>query len=547
MTWYSRALGIVGVAGLVWVGSACGGSPKRGAPSALGRAPIGTVADTGFRPTQNGLPFQNYGQALSDGATPLNMTASDMQEMFGQSVCADAQSRKCDLIPEAQAWLDETNAAMAGGHCYGFSVLAELLWLQRVQPSTFGAPGTTALQIANNASLQRQIAYDWALQTLDSVQSKRLTGTPNQVLDDLISVLKPNPTQTYTLTFWKSDFTGGHAVTPYAVENKGRGMFDVLIYDNNWPGQTRSIAFDSNTDSWTYNAAINPDEPDSMYRGDAKTKTISLSPTSPGLGTQQCPFCGTVPTKSTTGGPANSEEIYLDASDTNHANLVIVDDAGHRIGYINGKFVNEIPGAHVDELVSNEDWTDKVPPDYFVPADKRYTITIDGSSLTAKDTESLGIIGPSYDLSVKSIPMNPGDQDKLVIRPDATQLSYTTSRPESPAIDVGVSDTSADYAFEIGGVSDRPGTTLNIALPAEGGSLRVQTVGPDTGSTVSFGMRRETEQGVQTFQHKSISLAGGDSADFEFGSWKGTGQDIPVITTHSGQQTTQLLTNQATA
>jgi hypothetical protein len=547
MSWYWRAIGVVGAAALVVTGSACGGSSKGGAHSTPSSVPIGTVADSGFRPNQNGLPFQNYGGTLANGAIPLNMTASDVQEMFGDAVCADAQSRKCDLIPEAQAWLDETNQAMAGGHCYGFSVLAELLWLQQVKPTTFGAQGATSLQIANNASLQRQIAYDWTLQTLESVQSKRVTGTPNQVLNDLISALKPNPTQTYTMTFWKSDFTGGHAVTPYAVDNKGGGIFDVLIYDNNWPGQSRAVVFNTNTDTWSYNAAINPDQPDSLYEGNAQTKTISLSPTSPGLGTQKCPFCGTVPAQPASGGPANTEEIYLDGSDTNHANLIIVDDAGHRLGYVNGTFVNEIPGASIDELVSNEDWTNKVLPDYFVPADNKYTITIDGSVLTAKDTETLGIIGPSYDLSVKNIAVNPGDKDSLVIEPDAVHVSYTSSRPESPTIDIGVSDISADYGFEISGVSDRPGSTLNISLPPEGTSLRVQTVGAGTTSTVGFGMRQETERGVQVFQHKAISLPAGDAAEFQFGSWTGAGQDIPVITTHGGTQTTQLLSNQVSA
>ncbi len=76
----------------------------------------------------NGLPFQNYGNELSDGGAPTNLTAADVQKMFGDGVCADAQLRRCDLIPEAQAWLNDTNQAMAGGHCYGFSVLAELLW-----------------------------------------------------------------------------------------------------------------------------------------------------------------------------------------------------------------------------------------------------------------------------------------------------------------------------------------------------------------------------------------------------------------------------------
>jgi hypothetical protein len=199
--------------------------------------------------------------------------------------------RKCDLIPEAQAWLDSTNQAMAGGHCYGFSVAAELLWQRKLNINTLGAAVTTGLDIGNNQSLQRLIAYDWALQLLESVQSRRITGSPNQILDKLGKVLTPNPSETYTIAFWKQDGTGGHAVTPFAVENKGGGKINVLIYDNNWPGQTRAISFDTKANTWTYDAAINPNQPDEIYEGDAKTKTISLFPTSPGLGTQPCPFC----------------------------------------------------------------------------------------------------------------------------------------------------------------------------------------------------------------------------------------------------------------
>src|SRR5262249_54391847 len=206
-----RAIGVLSasLALLVAALAACSSS----SPS----TPIGTVADTGFRPPQNGFSFQNYGNSLSNGAAPTNLTAADVQKLFGDGVCADAQLRKCDLIPEAQAWLESTNEAMAGGHCYGFSVLAALIWDGKVKVSTLGAGNATSLAIDNNLPLQRDIAYDWALQTLDSVQSERTVGSPNQILDKLRQVLKPNPSQTYTIAFWKRDGSGGHAVTPYAV------------------------------------------------------------------------------------------------------------------------------------------------------------------------------------------------------------------------------------------------------------------------------------------------------------------------------------------
>ncbi len=532
-----RGVGAIGVMLSLLVASGCGASSPT--------TPVGTVADSGFRPPVNGLPFQNYGAELSDGDVPINLTAADVQKMFGDAVCADASLRRCDLIPEAQAWLNDTNAAMSGGHCFGFSVLAELVWQGKVSVNSLGATSTNGLEIDNNQTLQRTIAYDWALQTLESIQSQRVTGTPNQILDKLEEVLKPNPSQTYTITFWKRDGSGGHAVTPYEVENKGDGKYQVLIYDNNWPGQIRAIAFDTKADTWTYDAASNPDQPESVYEGDAETKTISMSPTSPGLGTQPCPFCAKEPTTGSAKTGDNTEEISLLGSSTEHANLLITDEAGHQLGYINGTLVNQIPGARVDQVISNDDWTDNMAPDFFLPADVKYTLTIDGTALTVADNETLAISGPSYDLSVNKIPIRPGDKDTLVIEPDATELSYTSSRPESPTLDLGVSNNQADYSFEVAGISDQPGNTLNVGLPPENGILKLQEIGPAATSSVNLKMTRSSEQsGVQVFNHDGIPLLGGDVAQLQFGSWTNPNQTIPLVVTHDGQESTQALTNQ---
>jgi hypothetical protein len=522
---------------------ACGGSSQSGpkVPS----YPAGTVADDGFRPVQYGFPFANYGNQQTDGTPAFNLTAADVEKMFGEAVCADAQSRKCDLIPEAQAWLDATNQAMGGGHCYGFSVLAALMWQNVVAPSTYGASAVPSLELYNNQALQRQIAYDWALQLLSSVQHSRVTGSPNKILLTMIDALKPRTAHAYTIVFWKRDGTGGHAVTPYAVQSKGGGKFDVLIYDNNWPGETRSISFDTNTNSWSYSASTNPDEADSLYEGDAQTKTLALDSASPGLSTQPCPFCGKVPGKGVaSSAKSNTEEVSLTGSETSHPNLVISDDSGHKLGYVKGVFVDQIRGGTDNPVISGQDWTNRVEPDFTVPADKKYTLTIDGSGLSATDHENLTIIGPSYDLSVKDIAIQPGEHDTLVIEPDATHVSYTASRPELPTFQLGVSDAQAEYSFTLGGISDQPGSTLNLALPPEGGTLGLQNVGSKDQSTIDFQMTRSTEQGVQSFTHNSITLAGGDRGQFDFGSWSGSTQTIPLTVTHDGQKSTQELTNQ---
>jgi len=57
-------------------------------------APLGVIADSGFRPMPNGLPFANYGGQLADGSQPTNLTVAEMQRLFGNTVCADAASGK---------------------------------------------------------------------------------------------------------------------------------------------------------------------------------------------------------------------------------------------------------------------------------------------------------------------------------------------------------------------------------------------------------------------------------------------------------------------
>jgi hypothetical protein len=140
--------------------------------------------------------------------------------------------------------------------------------------------------------------------------------------------------------------------------------------------------------------------------------------------------------------------------------------------------------------------------------------------------------------------MHPGDKDTLTVDPNATTLTYHTTRAESPTIDAGVSDTRADYSFVIGGVSDQPGSTLNLHVPAEGGSLIVTNTGSTGTSRVNLQLTRSTEQGVQVFSHNAIPLAGSDTANLQFGNWTNTSQSIPLVITQNGQQSTEMLTNQ---
>ena len=245
--------------------------------------------------------------------------------------------------------------------------------------------------------------------------------------------------------------------------------------------------------------------------------------------------------KAGTTGAAGTAAIFLTGGVARHSHVLVTDHAGHRLGHVNGRIVNEIPGARDVLLAFDQDWTNAPEPVFYVPANVAYTITLDGTPLTAPDTESIGIIGPSWDIAVNSIPMHLGEKDVLTVDPNATRLTYRTDRAQSPTIEAAVSDTQAEYAFVIGGVSSLPGSTITLRIPAEGGNLVISSVGSSAVSSMDFQMTRSTEQGAQHFHH-AIPLVGGDTADLRFGNWTSPDQGIPLVTTHAGRVSTRVLT-----
>ena len=498
------------------------------------------IADDGFRPDANSFGVQNYGDKLDDGSTPTNLTPADMQKLFGNGVCVDASAGKCDLTPEAQQYMTQTNTSMAGGHCFGFSVSAQLLWTGQTKPSDYGAANTPGLQVAGNAGLQREIAYTWAFQTLPQVQSAVIKGTPNDIIAKLKQVLVPNPTETFTVAIFKRDGTGGHAVTPYAIEDAGNGIERILIYDNNYPKVTRALTVDTNANTWQYDAAINPSQPSELYDGDANTQSLMLYPTSPGL-TPVNIFGNKAPSGG--GGPGNSgagalgtsttqavtvanvqsdnmDEIWLDGGDTGHGHLLITDAQGHRLGYVGGQVVNEIPGARVDQSFQDEDWLVSEEPTYYVPDGTQFTITVDGTSLKSADQEAVGVIGPYFDLSVDNINLHPGEKDTLDIGADATKWSFQSSQEQMPDIGLGISDDTADWTFDIKGDQVPANSTINLGLPDEGGSMTFGTAAGAGQGSFSLAVDREDGSGVTTFAHSGIQLSGGDTAALQFVSWQ---------------------------
>ena len=78
----------------------------------------------------------------------------------------------------------------------------------------------------------------------------------------------------YTLNLrWPTEGGGseGHQITPYAVYDKGDGVYDIAVYDNNFPFKERAVEVDTNTNTWAYEVLINPSAPATIARAPSRS------------------------------------------------------------------------------------------------------------------------------------------------------------------------------------------------------------------------------------------------------------------------------------
>jgi len=297
------------------------------------------LEDTSFRPDSDGFSFPNYGNELGIvGLTPL-----EMQRMFGNKVIVSIADGNIILTPQAKRWMNLANKAMAYGHCEGMAVLSDLIYYNKTNPMAFGGRTTINLSIQNEL-LQREIAYWWTTQFTHPGGSQKVRESPNAVLNTLAQAFKDGriANEWWVMGLYQPDRSGGHSVTPFAVENLTNGTTRIWIYDNNFPMKASYVEIDRNANTWKYNGSINPNQPSELYAGNASTKSLEVVSVSSRLEPQTCEFC--IGGSGSRGLLSDPKHTQIWTRDLDH--VLITDRLGRRIGFTDsGIFVNEIPNA----------------------------------------------------------------------------------------------------------------------------------------------------------------------------------------------------------
>ena len=466
------------------------------------------IVDSGFRPEKDGFGFENYGPAPNGN----DLGPTEVEQLFGDgpAVCSAHQAGKCKLTPGAEWWMEEENRAMAGGHCFGFSVTSLMFFQgllnQHDFAGTAGAERLTTPLLRINDVLEHRIAEEWALQNSARVIDAEIRTTPNQILDKLIAALGSPKLETYTLVMF-SRAGAGHAVTPFAVEDRGAGQTAVLIYDNNFPNKIRSVTFDRKADGWRYEGGVDPKDKSDLYDGDAKTRSAYLVPTSVAVGPQPWPPTGIF------------YEISLAGDSLNHGHVLLTDSTGRRTGYVGRQLVNEIPGARVIQRVLSQNWAEASEPRYLLPPDAHVSISLDGTALRQPDTESVTVFGSGYNAVASSIVLRPGEQDEINVKGRGTALSYRPERgfTQAPHIEVGLDRPARDYRFSVDAPSIPGGSELSVVAQPTLGRLKVDAGAVASAGAYALAVTQVPRSGHEVVSNRSVRVPAGGSAQLRFG------------------------------
>ena len=461
-------------------------------------------SDIGFRPDPHGYQFRNWGEVNYN-----DYTMDDMRRMFGDDCVCYMSAGSCSSYRLVASQKNEAwNKAMGGGHCYGMAVTSLRFFKGLENPFDFqaGAHTTHDLQKSN---IRRHIAYYFVEQFVDPANTyihNSRQNVPSVILDQLHLAMAGNVLDPPIcgLFFGRS----GHAVTPYAIQHRGGGVYWIWVYDNNSPDDAdRYVIVNTANNTWSYGT----------WSGDSTNHSILIVPISQNPEHPPCPSGWS--SSAYVGSTLNetpSAQVWL----TGQSHLLITDAQGRRIGYVSDQFVNEIPGAHATPVIGGLDVA--MEPVYSLPLSDTYTILMDGQTLTQTETVKVTQFGPGYATSLDGVTLGPAAQDQLIIAPDGTQLAYQPSGDGEATLILALDGASEGNELQVEGADIRAGQVVTLTADVGNGQLVFNNAQAD-GGEYDLKVRQVSAAGEQTFIHTGLVISATDTHYLDYDAWDGSG------------------------
>lgn len=473
---------------------------------------FGANVTLGFCPNPHGYSFSNSDPAW--GTFPFSAYDygyTELIRMFGQDAVCWTVGAVCLVKPQADLWHIKANLAMNGGHCDGMASTSLRFFKGLDQPSSF-KPGAATAYALGLDDARRHIAYYFVEQLTDPVAAYKdqiRRNAPSAILNQLRTAMQngaPDP----TTLFIRQAGEGGHALTPFAIEDRSNGVSWVHLYDNNYPGDMgRYVVIDTTNETWSYNLGR------TAWSGDANTQTLGIVPVSKYAEQPVCPWCdGTL--KGVEPDNPGRQEVWLNGS----GHLLITDAQGRRLGYVGAQLRSEIPGAYASFI--NGGRGIEMEPIYRLPASDGYTILLDGQTVSQPANATITQFGPGYAAQVDAIHVQPAVRDRIAISAAGSQITYRPNDARSPTLSLALDDTNASFQLKVVGAEVGANQVVTLAAQRDTGRLAYSQAQASGGDYNLF-VRRVSASGVQLFVHNGVVIAAGDTHYASYRSWDGRG------------------------
>jgi hypothetical protein len=353
--------------------------------------------------------------------------------------------------------------------------------------------------------LLRNIARGYAAFYADNVWTQEVRDTPTRILKALTQAGQPVDISIYYPTYGSN----GHSMLAYDVQDKGDGIYHIMVYDNNRPGEENFIVVDTNADTWYYaKGATNPNQATLGYQGDANTQTLAFVPLSAYDQPLECPaelgrICG--------------ENRFSVITITGNAQGVASTDNG-RIGKVAGSVINTVNGGKLlptrGELYSREQ------PTLLIPIDQPFSLEAQG---TQDNQKANIIISSSFTVSLNGLFMQSGQIEQINVDPMQQRVSFVSGGDQSPDIIITYETGETSYQVQINGIRFAAGQSLAIVVDSENGDLSFESSKGLKNIAAVLTIVRVGVQKDAVFSNADFTILTGGTTTLLLGKWDGAG------------------------
>lgn len=481
------------------------------------------ILDWGFRPPRDGYNFANYSEdkltnwiydnlEIGGGDAVNDFTKADVVSMFGEdAVCVADDDPECIFTNEANdaylIWTQWLNK----GHCYGMSATSGLVYLGA--SSLFdGAPSSGGLFAGPDIDqARRSIAYYHVQQFTNPVTDALLADgdlSLQEKISKLTGLIESGEGAVIMLYFPGEERKGGHAVTPYAVEQDATGRYRIWVYDNNYlsvEGQPymRSIQVNLEEQTWIY---LWNEGNQGTWSGQGGTDFFVV-PMS--LHSAHPTFIGVNdPPRYVVQAPVGSGSVHLS----------IVDQAENIIGFVEDAFVNQITGAAVQPVFNTPDAWDE--PIYWLPAGSSYTVSLSPASSEPARDPLLSWVGDSFSILLNRDTLT--QASRLEVGPGGKEMAYSPGEDGPASLSFSQSESEFETRLELHQVPLRASDEIQITYNAAEQDYRVSYTGA---AEVAGGLTiiLHDRQGEKTIQKEAFPLQPGSTYHIQVNQWSTQG------------------------